>query len=307
MSTTSQSQTMQISCTAPDRFTGGLPLCQEFLDLVSSADEEVGDALSMAEAERVSCDDARMLPGPWRNDPTVPVVVSFAGVTLQCINGPPEAEFGLAADFAAEQALFLGVLCERGEAYVDPTDPTLFGCEDNEDGETLRIHGLIPVAQEPDEINHHPSLDAAELLFDGNPWEPVDPSVPPPDEDCEAFADDETVFVVDPLEHTIELRYDPGQRERGPDGELETLELSIYSTRPELERRFTLFEPDTPLVQLASGEDALVATLTWDPPSLPRDRDAVPPLPESVLVRFYLTVLDQRGGFDIATRAVCLR
>jgi hypothetical protein len=74
----------------------------------------------------------------------------------------------------------------------------------------------------------------------------------------------------------------------------EDLVFSIYTTFGELSRRFTVFE--------GSGEMPDAPDLTWKLSEEQRTDLVGKPK----LVRFYITVVDGRGGFDITTRELCI-
>jgi hypothetical protein len=228
-------RSMFIGCTAPDRFTGGLPVCQEIIDAVL-AGEDVANALPMLEQSTLSCSE--LLP-PLRR-------TQRGNVSLQCVNDAPVALFDVRDDFEADALLMLGVVCERGDPYIDAFDPLLFGCEfeDGESGEVLRVQGIMTVQQRAADENRNPSLDALTVLREGVDWEPFDPAEAPPERGCAPSGSererDPALHSVVPGAHEITLRYDAEAREQ-VEGEPEDLELTVYTTVGEMERRFTLF------------------------------------------------------------------
>lgn len=285
-------QSLFIGCTAPDRFTGGVPICQEIIDAVV-ADEDVADALPMVEGERLRCSD---LQPPRR--------AQEGAVSLACISDEPSVVLDVPESFAADELLLLGVICERGDPFIEPLDPLLFGCADLGGGELVRVQGIFTVRQRESDENHNPDLDALSVLREGQPWAPA-PADLPPEENCEGSVtgDDPALHRVVPGEHRITLRYRPDAREEN-EGEPENLELTVYTTLGEMERRFTLFEGD----EMPDEETGLLQDeLNWEPPLIldpdPDDRDVI----GSKLVRFFITLRDQRGGFAITERALCLR
>ncbi len=298
--TTAKSKTMLISCTAPARFTGGVPVCQEFLDVVSgSGPIDLSAALPLA-ARRFRCKD---LPSS---------LVHYGSVSVQCIDGDPSADIDVPADFSAANMLLLGVVCERGEAYIDPTDPQIFGCENNS-GETIRINAQIPVQHKAADENHNPDIAALTTCFDGcvdgSMW--LAPPRPlPADDDC--FMDTATGHKTTeshtlpsrlPGDHEVDLRYDGDKRERLPDKSYEDLELTVYTTLGSMERRFTLWsgagDAGTPM---GTGQSTQFdSPVEWHGPAV---TDKLPV--KGKLVRFFITMRDHRGGFAAATRAVCV-
>jgi hypothetical protein len=230
--------------------------------------------------------------------------VESGGVALQCLAGEPSVTLNVRKDFSAARMVFLGVFCEKGTPLIDVDDPGLFSCEHNS-GETVLLNGLITVQHDKAETNHNPTLDALTIKIDdaqkiNQPWlAPADPL--PPDNECGTSAKRDrterpvTLPLLDSGEHKLLLSYDASAREKN-DGEPETLELTIYTTAGEMERRFTVWNPDDPT---HNGE--LEADVDWDPPEAEK-------LPKGgKLVRFFITVRDQRGGFDFAERAACVQ
>jgi hypothetical protein len=276
---------MFIGCTAPDRFTGGMPICQELID-AALAGEELNDALPMIEGERLRCSD---LQPPRR--------AQREAVSLQCVNDAPVAIFDVPENFEADSLLMLGIVCQRGDPYIEPLDPLLFGCDDSDGGEAVRLQGIMTVQQRASDENLNPSLEALTIQREGVEWLAPDPEMLPPQEGCENDVPegDPALHSVVPGKHVITLRYDPSAREE-VEGEPEDIELTVYTTAGEMERRFTVFEGSE------SGTDGtLESTLDWDPPK-PAD------IPTGgQLVRFFITLRDQRGGFALTERVVCLR
>lgn len=276
-------QMLLIGCTAPTRFTGGLPICQELIDAAASGVDPT-DSLPMID-EKLRCADL-----PLRT-------VRRGAISLHCVKGEPQVELTVPDDFDAEGLLVRGVVCEHGTPFIDPEDPRLFGCED-EGAEAILVHGTMRVQQSRADENQNPDPDALEVLREGVAWPAYDPDALPPEEGCarRASADfSEPVHLVVTGEHAITLRYDADAREE-VDGAPEDLEISVYTTAGEMERRFTLFRGSD-----RGTDGVLESELFWDPPSageLPRSGQ---------LARFFITIRDQRGGFAMTSRAVCVR
>ncbi|MGD8863593.1 MAG: hypothetical protein PVI30_26500 [Myxococcales bacterium] len=296
--------TMLIRCTAPTRYTGGIPICQEFLDAALGQGADIAAVLDMQnlDQDRFRCSD---LPVPQ---------ITLEGVTVACLQGPPSVELPIPDDYARDAALFLGVVCEEGDPYISPTEPTLFGCEGaGEEAEVIPINGLIPVQLDDAAENRNPDLDALALYVDlprnipsdeapleNYPdWPAFDgePSALPPRDNCAAQArqlDDDPLRFLSAGSHELRLRLDPGVREAGEDGDLETLEITVYTSWGEMERRFTLFNQESPL-----RNDAFDDTVEWTPPD---DGDVSQ---GGRLLRFFITLRDGRGGFDMRTFVGC--
>jgi len=283
--------TLLIGCTAPGRYTGGIPICQELIDLATTKDAQLIAALPML-MKKLSCADID--PGILSLTPST---------SLQCLTGAPTAVLPVGSDFRADNFLFLGVVCERGTPYVDATDPLLFGCEDN-DGETIRVHGQIPVEYKKADENRNPNIDdALSLTIDDGEWDAFDPDMLPDENDCEQSTDQKSPTIPRRTggDHTIGISYDPKDRDL-VDGKPEVVELTVYATDGDMERRFTLFdELDTPKKGLLKSQ------LKWSPPltrATPKAGEL--PIGGQKLVRFFITVRDQRSGYDVTSRAVCL-
>jgi hypothetical protein len=301
----SELQTLMIGCTAPDRYTGTLPICQELIDAALSG-EAASPSVRMFQ-EKVNCGEG-VLSGNY---------VQLDAVSAQCVQGDPVAVLPVLRNFTAAGVLFAGVVCERGTPFIDASDPLLFGCDDS-DGETQRFHGVAGVQHEPEDENHNPSLDTLVVLrenadankdgaLDLRDWPPYAPEDLPSEEDCEDAADrDEAIVpsvVQDQLQRSgdddhrvlpLTLRYEASAREQS-DGQPEDLEFTIYTTFGEMERRFTLFEGTDD-----GKEGVLRGDVDWDPP----DADEIGP--SGHLVRFFVTLRDQRGGFAMTSRALCV-
>lgn len=313
-------QTMLIRCTTPTQFTGGLPICQEFLDAALGQDSaDVAAAIDM---------DTRLVCGEF---PLIAERQEFQGVSLWCLDGQPRAELRIPQGIAAD-ALFLGVVCEDGAPFLDPSEPTLFGCDGDADAEAILVNGQIPVLRDADASeNHNPPIDALSLEFDSDikgylrgDWLPPDEDTDLTESPCERNADDERLRAVVGGRHEIMVRYRADAREELEDGSMERVEITIFATEGEMERRFTLFdELDEPVTGPLPGRDEdaparFEQAIEWNPPRYkPQelwtateqdtfDRIGLRPRFQNRLVRFFITVRDGRGGFAMTTRAVCL-
>jgi len=319
---TSELQTMMIGCTAPDRYTGGLPICQELVDAALSG-QAASPSVQMFQ-EKLRCGEGVLIRRPLNpedetDERTLDPYVQLGAVSAQCKQGDPVAELPVLSTFTARAVLFAGVVCERGTPFIDADDPLLFGCDGNgEDDEVLRFHGTATVQHEPEDENRNPSLDAFVLLrenadtngdgvTDVADWPAYAPEDLPPEEGCEAAPDRDDTIVPSVIEDELQrsgdddervlpltLRYDASARERS-DGQPEDLEFTIYTTFGEMERRFTLFEGTD------KGEDGVLrADVDWDPPAAAELGTG------GKLVRFFVTLRDQRGGFAMTSRALCV-
>lgn len=259
--TDAQAQTMLVSCTQPTRYTGGVPVCQEFVDAALGKAVDVKAALQIA--TKVRCSD--LTEGSYE----------VGTMALRCIDGDPAARLRVSPKFSGAQMLYRGVVCEEGQGYIDVTDPVLFGCDAN-DGETTRVHGTVTIQHEAKQENHNPDLSGVRFFLGtpasdeaeapeadgkdsdkpkpttGMPWGYVaDDELPAENaclgsvSRCDADAEDESGVLCQYAygRFRITVQYDPKLREKF-DGEYEDLEFSVFATDGELARRFVVFEGD---------------------------------------------------------------
>ncbi len=284
--TSANAQTLLVSCTQPTRYTGGLPVCQEFLDIALGGEVDAMGALGIA--SKLRCLD--LSEG----------VYEVGTVSIRCIDGDRSARIDVSPAFAGAEMLYRGVVCERGQAYIDPFDPSFFGCDDN-DGESFLVHGTVTIQHDANLENHNPDLDRATFYLGtpetsalGRAWPLLATDELPAEHDCVA-ASEAAGFPAqrNDGDYKITVHYDPSAREL-VDGMPEDVEFSMFATAGELERRFVVFES---MDELKDG--VLEGTLNWTPPKEIEGRIQ--------LVRFFFTVLDRRGGFDWTSRVLCLR
>lgn len=291
-----------VGCTAPDRYTGGIPICQELIDVATAAPELAGELPAFGGD----------FPCPVNGSSSV----TRGALSLHCTQGTPVFELSVPEDYRRDRMLFSGIVCEEGTPFsrtdpqspfaccarfADPEEPSpgeepiLQECLELTSSEAIRVHGLIPVQQRKADVNHNPDIDALTIVRQVNgAWNPVDPSLLTVmnETDCKRVADAQENKADFPLLYghiDFTLKYDGKKRERF-EGEPEQLEITLYTTHGEMERRFTLFDPQ---------DNDLRSTLRYTPP-----KKDIPG--GGQLVRFYASVRDQRGGFSIAEYALCL-
>ncbi|MDD9971693.1 MAG: hypothetical protein OXR73_35950 [Myxococcales bacterium] len=283
--------TLAIDCTAPTRFTG-IPLCQEIQDLAASDRRDSGgvDLMAFGEERQVRCEGQAFA---FRSGP----------VGLACHLGEPRLRFAIPADVRGDERLVRGIVCSDGAAVLDPDEPALFRCEANDGGpapEAQPFYGTIQLVTDGVSHNQHPDPAGLSIQFAGAVWEPWDRPQPPAGSDCDG-RDVAALPVAAPGQDArIDLRYRAQARE-DVDGVPEILEISTYATAGELERRFTVWKPDSPVVggrlagdfEWIAPSKADLAGQTWRSPEDP--------------VHFFFTIIDRRGGFAMAERYLCVK
>lgn len=260
--TNAQAQTMLLSCTQPTRYTGGVPVCQEFLRARQGAKDLSNELMGMQIPTKGSCSEELLKEGLKDG-------LYYGTMALRCIDGDPAARLRVSRAFSGAQMLYRGVVCERGDASIDLEDPLLFGCLGN-DGETTRVHGTVTIQHDAKDENHNPNLSGARFFLGtpasedggevdgkrrtttGAAWPLVaDEDLPAEDAclgsvpKCDADAEDQTGVLCQYAygRYRITVQYDPTLREK-LDGEYEDLEFSVFATAGELDRRFVVFESD---------------------------------------------------------------
>jgi hypothetical protein len=273
-------RSLLINCTLPVRFTG-IPLCKEVTDFAMQGGVSLDDLTG--DLERFYCDE---------DDATR---LGTLGVT--CVSGPPVLSVSVPAGFPDEALLLRGVICEHGTPFIDPTTTALFGCEpDDPDapGETMLVHGSVPVELTPEARNLNPSFDDYQVELNGRAWPAFEGAALPAEDDCAESANSSDLPLIDPFEHRPGITVDPEVREVFDDVP-EDLEFSFFVTDGALDARFVVFEGEDDV-----PDEGLTGSVLWDAPG----RDEVSK--RGQLARIIVTVLDRRGGYDLTERFACL-
>ncbi|MBX3251932.1 MAG: hypothetical protein KF901_32440 [Myxococcales bacterium] len=198
--------------------------------------------------------------------------------------------------YEAARVLIIGAVCMNGR--INPSfdmsaapDPSAI-CRD--EGMPQVMAFTHPVAVEARIENRAPQM--ASITLGGEPWthEP-----PPGAGGGPCVGDGYPELAMGSEGPMIEVRVRDGDLEPymtfGPSGELEPRVEEVFietlATAGTLQRRFSFITEDDP-----------VADIRFTPED---DRLSVPA--EGLLVPVWLLARDQRGGFDFAIRAVCLR
>ena len=283
----SELSTLLATCTAPEQFSG-VPVCQELLDAARGG--SIVDLLAAGGALRqVNCKDS---PNS---------TVEAGPFAITCVTGTPRSDVKIGRDFKARAKLIQGVICRNGTPTFDPDEPTGARCDPktgvkSNKVESIAVYGTVPVQYKDSDANLNPSLDAARFGFGKGSvdW----PALAPEESqdlvaDCAQAAVDLRVVSSSGKDDELTIEYDASAREQYK-GEPEGLEFSTYVTLGELDRRFTVFGPD--------AKPPFKSKLKWNVDKDLRDKYA----DKALLVRFYFTLLDHRGGFAIASRDVCV-
>jgi hypothetical protein len=230
-----------------------------------------------AEPERASIRPGEAFHVDWLVvNPDGPVDVSYK------LSVCKQAE--LTRDVDCEGPTFVEV---SGNGKVPTIAATAPGAQDLAGITHLLIRGTIdqrdvvmsaPLELSGAEQNHNPAIAPDPLHFGSDLWTAEDgPCAPPMPE---ILADDAT--------HEISFVVSAADREPG-----ETLQLSHFTTAGELDRQFSIAEPEAP-----PGDVEL--KVTW----IAKRGHATP---EGKVVRFFFVLRDSRGGTSSTTRALCMR
>jgi len=169
--------------------------------------------------------------------------------------------------------LILGTVCESGTPVLDPN--AVSRCEEPGSVGVSFANHVTLLSDSESNLNRHPSLDAALLTIDANPWDTGECSVTLP---RDGKAHDITVTLVD------------SQREQVA-GVNEEFLLSWFTTDGELSQHYSVLEVD--------DDDDRTLELTWTAPT----PDAASSKSATTIT---LVLRDQRGGIDWLTRTICL-
>jgi hypothetical protein len=289
----SELESMFVTCTAPENFSG-TPVCQELVDIANGGNVRniLGSALDAKEAPDCAKDpDQRADLGPF---------------TIECASNTPRLQVKIPEDFKAKARLIRGIICRNATPKLDATQPTGVSCEPHRDVkasevESIAAYGTVPVEYDESDTNENPVLgDTAQFSFGvaKNSWpEIAADELSDITADCAAAAADRRIFWSDGLDDEIAISYDPDAREEYQ-GMPEALEFGTYVTEGKLSRRFTEFQSDTK----PDKNNRLTSTLHWELTKQQRDTLGK----NTKLVRFYFTVTDKRGGFNITQRELCV-
>ena len=281
-------------CTAPERFSGQ-PVCQEFIDLVQSGTRIPSASLGGAV-------DLSSLPDCGRDPDRV---WDFGPFRFVCVTGTPKLDVNVPDNYKAEARLMQGIICRNGTPRFADEGLGLV-CEgergSSAEREEIAVYGTVPVQYGADTTNHNPRTDGFQLSFGDPPdlWEASDSLLDEEvsDETCEELARSGRLLLSDDhraaREEEITLGYAADAREDF-EGKPEALTFSAYTTFGSLSARFTVFRSD--------AKPPLKRTIKWELSD--EDREALKK--SNKFVRFYFTVQDDRGGYAITRRDLCVK
>ncbi len=295
--TSDETKMMLLGCT-PLPVGIGPPLCLELLQLTESfgaAGGEVTGPGAIEPLDRISCSQIEQAGAELSG------LLSLLGMELGCVVGEPRFELTVPAEATAAERLVRGVLCDRGEPFLDPSSQALFGCDLQQGGEEIPFAMTVPI-QTGEQSNRHPSLAGASIAVDGVEW-PVATGEQllgyqiagvqgEQSFDCRAAADDGLILLVAKGTRTLRVEVSFADFEAfEEDGEQlrEELRFAVYSTEGKLER-------DRSVVR--AQDDPLAFDLQWETPGEVGEA--------GMLARFFFAVRDQRGGFDSTERTLCV-
>lgn len=299
-------RSMFMDCTYPERFTG-LPICQEFFDFFKNFDPDT-PLPDEEEYDPIYCRDDNEFT--W-SPPARPGAPSKS-VHGSCVIGGTLVKIPVFERYKEPIKLIRGVICENGVPWFDAREPEWFGCDSNSDERPvveMLVHGTFPVELEQANRNYNPSMEDVELRLNGRLWEATDVTGLLDEdelervregenieaENCRDHVDETGLLAIDPFEHELEISMRADRREFA-EGKVEDMEFSLYATAGEVSRRFTIFDGSDP-----GDEDGMLRdTVKWQAPKASS-------VPEGgMLVTLYVTVIDRRGGFDMAVRHACV-
>jgi hypothetical protein len=198
----------------------------------------------------------------------------------------------------ASEVLMLGVICPDGTPVLDLAAQDV-RCDGSDEPRTL-VQFTITVATGSDPPNQNPLLPDDALSFGGMPW--PRPAAEPPATGCAAMAGTDElplrtapveVDEDDPLSVDVTIRGDEASRETyvGFDDveRREDLVYQVFASHGAPERLYTVLDDEQP-----------EGTLAWELPA------AAGIDPTGTLVRFWIVLLDQRGGTVWSERFACL-
>ncbi|WP_394833512.1 hypothetical protein LVJ94_44095 [Pendulispora rubella] len=192
--------------------------------------------------------------------------------TSQC-DGPSLAEVSGAGKMPT-----VSLTAPPAETLGDATHLLVWG-----DIEKTNVDYAVMLQTAKNGSNRNPRIDAADVLLDGQPWTAEDGV-------CEGALPS---VVADDAKHEVALVVRESNRET-LDGGRETMQLSHFTTAGKLERLYSVLDGSDPAIDKA-------LSVPWE-----AKRDVAPPA-GGMVVHFYFSLRDSRGGMDFATRALCMR
>jgi hypothetical protein len=271
-----------IVCSAPVRYTG-TPVCQEFIDAAQGRTRGLGFGFSQPPK---GCD---VQPNSTQ---------TLAGIRIVCVTGTPTVDVAIATSLKTPR-LVQGIICRNGTPQIDLSSPTGASCvpKSKANFEEITVYGQVNIQTKLEEANLNPDISLAKISVrtsessTARSWNLTPPDeLPALEKDC-STAPSDLVLPTNGYPEVIVIDY---PRQTAAHEKDEDLVFSTYTTFGELSRRFTVIEK--------TGKEVEAPDLTW---KLSED-ERTQLVGKPKLVRFYFTVTDERGGFDITTRELCV-
>lgn len=301
----SRMESMALTCTKA-AFGNAEPLCLELIEGFGQEGDagfgSVDDVKKLFKKwisnDRFDCDAYQELQ---KQASELDVSLPFQ---MTCIRGSkPQFELTVDSDPKTDAKLLIGVTCDSGKAYVDvnPDGSSLssfFNCDLNKNGRMDRWVLTVPI-QTDDETNQNPTF--GEVYLNKKVW--------PSDQELqieERFAEKSTAHDV-PCKNEATEKLLPavksGEVTAKIGFEFNASNFDSYQKRGASEREELWVAHFTTAGKLARAKSVLRKSgerveVKW---STPREAPA-----GGMLVRFFFTVRDQRGGFASATRTLCV-
>jgi hypothetical protein len=199
--------------------------------------------------------------------------MSGQGPAVLSFTMPPAGTLG-----AAPSLLLAGVFCAGGAPVLAMGAPSCEGMA------TPTVVTLPVQLDRGGDANHNPSLAAAAVTVDGQPW--------PAGDGCglKVAADGKAHPVALTLAGQRETYQSTANAEGAPMAKRETIQLSHFATGGKLPRQISFLDGD--------GDPSTVS-VDWTPP-------AAAEIPADGVVRFFFVARDLRGGLDWQARSLCV-
>jgi hypothetical protein len=220
--------------------------------------------------------------------------VSYPSIQITCADGNPIFPIAVEPKPMSDAKLLLGITCDRGEPYFDPKEPALFGCDLSKGGRKELWELTVPL-QTDEESNLHPTLTG--VFLDGAQWLPNEQTtIDKLSTDsakkvaCTDAARDGLLPQISGDRSKVKIGFEASGFDKYTENgksEREQLWVAHFTTAGEFSRAKSVLREESERVEV-----------NWTPPTDVPD--------QGMLVRFFFTLRDLRGGFSSAERALCV-